>query len=60
MELTHYLNLKMVQVCEHQVLCELDTKPLMFDKTLISTKKALNHVQYMLSIPTDVALQSFD
>ena len=48
LELTHYLNLMIVEVCEHQtVLYELDTRLLIFSKTLISTMKALSHVKYM-------------
>ena len=57
MGLTHYLNLTMVQVCEHQgVLYELDTRLLIFNKTFISTMLVLSHVWYKLSILTDVCM----
>ena len=55
MELAHHLDLTMVQVHEHQGdLYELDTKLLIFNKTLISTMKALSHIWYILSVLTDV------
>ena len=45
----------MMQVCkQHGVLFELVTRLLIFNKTLISTMKALSHVRYILSILTDV------
>ena len=40
MELTHYLNLTMIQVWEHYgVLCKLDAKLLIFNNTLVKTRK---------------------
>ena len=55
MELDHYLNLTMAQVCEHQgVLYELDSRLLINNRTLILAMTALSHVQYMLTILTDV------
>ena len=50
LELTHCLNLTIVKVCEHhEVLHELDTILLIFNKTLLSIIKALSHVRNMLS-----------
>ena len=55
LEITHYLNPTMVQICKHcGVLYELDTRLLIFNKTLISTIKALSHVRYMLSVLSEV------
>ena len=45
----------MVQAHDYQgVLCELDTRLLIINKTLIVTMKALSHVWYLLSVLTDV------
>ena len=44
-----------MQVCECLgVLYELNTRLLIFNKTLILTMKALSHAWYMLSVLTDV------
>ena len=54
MELTHYLNLTMIQVWEHcGVLCNLDAKLLTFTNTLVKTIKALNYLCYMITVLTD-------
>ena len=45
----------MVQAFEHcGILHELGTRLSIFDKTLISTMKALSHVRHILTVLTDV------
>ena len=54
-ELAHYVNLTMIQVWEHHgVLCELNTKLLVFNNTLAKTKEAMNYLQYMTTLITDI------
>ena len=49
-ELAHYLNLTMTQVHENSgVVCELDTKLLVFSNTLAKTMEAMNYLCYMTS-----------
>ena len=56
MELNHYLNLTMIQICEHHHdLYELDTKLLIFNKTLSAAIEVVNHVRYTLSVLIDVS-----
>ena len=50
---THYLNLTMIQVCEHcGVLHELNTKLLVFNNTLAKTMEAMNYLCYMTTLIT--------
>ena len=54
-ELTHYLNLTVIQVWEHcGALHELDAKLLVFNNILVKTMEALNYLHYMTSIFTDI------
>ena len=54
-ELTHYLNLTMLQVWEHcEVLCELYAKLLVFNNILVNTMEALNYLCYMTTLFTDI------
>ena len=49
-ELVHYLNLTMTQVHKNSgVLCELNTKLLVFSNTLAKTMEAMNYLCYMTS-----------
>ena len=55
LELDHYLNLTNIQVLEHHgVLCELETKQLVFNNTLAKTMGAMNYLYYMTTLITDI------
>ena len=54
-ELNHYLNLTMIQVQEHcGVLCELDTKLLVFNNILAKIMEALKYLHYLTTLLTDI------
>ena len=55
-ELTHYLNLTMIQVSgtPWSSLCKLDAKLLVFNNTLVETMEALNYSCYMTTLRTDI------
>ena len=55
LDLTHYQNLTMIQVCEHySILYELDMRLLIFNNILIVIMKAVNHIRNMVSVLTDL------
>ena len=54
-ELTHYLNLTMIQVWEHHgVLCKVNAKLLVFNNTLVKIMEVLNYLHYMTTLLTDI------
>ena len=58
-ELTHYLNLTMIQVWEdHEVLCKLNAKLLAFNNTLAKTMEAMDYLCYMTTLIIDILYNS--
>ena len=54
LELTHYLNLTIIQVWEHsRVHHKLNAKLLVFNNTLAKTMEAMNYLHYMTTLITD-------